>query len=87
MDIIECYYNMYNDEKWNYYCSYIKNSDIQLNGIPQDIVDALYSAVGINMMKWIKEPIPALEGKTAIELLASEKGSKALKALIMEMPD
>lgn len=87
MDIIESYYNEYNDENWNYYMSYIKSSNIKLDGIPQDIVDALYSAMGIKMMDWIKAPIPALEGKAPIELLDSEKGIKALKVLIMGLPN
>lgn len=86
MDIIECYYNNYSEEDWDYYMSIIEGSNIKLSGIPQDIVDALYYLMGIKMMKWLKEPLPGLEGKTPIELLASERGTKALKTFIMEIP-
>ncbi|MBR6384432.1 MAG: DUF2384 domain-containing protein [Lachnospiraceae bacterium] len=84
--MIDFYCKEYSDKKWNNYMSYIKSSHIKIKGIPQDVADALYHTLGNGMKEWINRPISALDGKTAVQLLASSDGTKALKAFIMRMP-
>ncbi len=77
----------YNEEHWNNFAS-INHSDTQIDGIPQDVVDAVLGVLGDNVgYDWLTcTPLRQFGGKTAIELLKSSEGERALKAFIMRFP-
>ena len=86
MDETDFFYKEYNEKKWERFLSYVKKSNIKIKGVPQDVVDAVYHALGPNTKEWLGRPLPVFGGKTAMELLKSDKGRKALKAFIMRLP-
>ena len=54
--------------------------------IPSDIRLAIISIFKDLAPEWIEKGLPLLEGKTPIELVASEEGQKALMTGLMRMP-
>ena len=86
MNEIDFYYKEYSDKKWESFKRYVKKSNIKIKGVPQDIVDATYHALGEGTKEWLQRPLSVFGGKTAMELLKSDKGSKALKSFIMRLP-
>ncbi len=55
--------------------------------IPKDIQIILLAKLGEYAIQWIDHAIPALDHKTPISYLQSEKGINVLRAAIMCMPN
>ena len=56
--------------------------------MPQEIVNAIFTILGDAIgYDWLHKPLHNFDGKSAVELLKTEKGEKALKAFIMRLPN
>ena len=87
MDKLDIYIKSFNKNNWKSFAADCKPSKVRVKGVPQDIVDAVSRAVGENnAAEWLRRPVPALDGKSPVEVLNMSNGEKALKALIMRMP-
>ncbi|MDE6672015.1 MAG: MbcA/ParS/Xre antitoxin family protein [Ruminococcus sp.] len=79
--------NEYNDKDWKKYSECFPETDITVNGVSQDVVNAIVVLLGKKYgVEWLHIPLTAVDGKTAVELEQTEKGRKALRAFIMRMP-
>ncbi len=87
MNMIDFFYDEYNDDDWIDFANCFDKVDIIIKGVPQDVINAVYSIIGNNGGDWFNTPLRKFDGKTALELLLSEKGEKALKAFIMRIPN
>ncbi|HCJ14575.1 MAG TPA: hypothetical protein DHV77_05025 [Erysipelotrichaceae bacterium] len=87
MDMIDFFYKEYNDDDWIDFANCFDKADIIIKGVPQDVINAIFALLGDNGADWLKTPLHKLDGKTALDLLSSEKGEKALKAFIMRIPN
>ncbi len=87
MNMIDFFFEEYNDIAWTDFANCFNNADISIKGVPQDIINVIYSLIGDNRVAWLSTPLHQFDGKTALDLLSSEKGEKALKAFIMRMPN
>ena len=88
MDMLEMFFDEYKEEAWNRYASCFENVDTQVDGVPQEIVNAIFTIFGDTTgYDWLHTPLRKFNGKSAVELLKTEKGEKALKAFIMRMPN
>ena len=88
---IDFFANKYNEENWLRFAKcFEKNNftyDVNEN-IPQDVFNSLAGLLGVDESKqWITRELKQLDLKTPIELAKTDKGLKALKALIMRMPN
>ena len=86
MDDIDFFSNEYKEENWKKIVSDVPSTELKVEGIPQDIVNVLVFTIGLQAKEWLKRHLTAFNGKTAKDLLATEKGTKALKAFIMRIP-
>ncbi len=87
VDMIDFFFDEYNDDDWTDFANSFSSVDVIIEGVPQDVINAVYSIIGENGDEWLKSPLRKFDGKTALDLLLSEKGEKALKAFIMRMPN
>lgn len=87
MNMIDFFFEEYNDDDWKDFVNCFNYADISIKGVPQDIINVIYSLIGENGEDWLNTPLHKFDGKTALDLLLSEKGEKALKAFIMRMPN
>ena len=87
MNMIDFFFEEYNDDDWKDFVNCFENADVCIRGVPQDIINVIYSLIGENGEVWLNKPLHKFDGKTALDLLLSEKGEKALKAFIMRMPN
>lgn len=87
MDMIGFFFKEYNDDDWIGFASCFDKVDIIIKGVPQDVLNVIYSIIGGNCRDWLITPLEKFDGKTALDLLSSDKGEKALKAFIMRMPN
>ena len=88
MDMLEMYFSEYEEEAWNRYASCFEDVNIQIDGVPQEIVNAIFTNLGDTTgYDWLQKPLHKFYGKSAVELLKSKKGEKALKAFIMSLPN
>lgn len=86
MDSIDIYIKEFNKSKWNGFAAGCKASKVRVKGVPQEIVDAVSRALGENnAAEWLRNPVPALDGKSPVEVLKMPNGEKALKTLIMRL--
>lgn len=80
------------DDAWGNFVSCFPEMDADLlNQIPieTDFIRALYWKKGSNLGRlksWLVKPVPALDGKTPIEILKLEEGKTILRTAIMRMP-
>lgn len=87
MDMIDFFANELNEGDWKGFSQLFENVEVQIDGIPQDIVNAVITILGENAGKqWLKTPFSKFNGMNARELLKTKKGEKALKAFIMRLP-
>ncbi len=87
MDMVDFFSNEYNEEQWINYTRCFKESNIYIEGIPQDIVNAVVTILGDDVgYKWLCTPFQKFNGKNALDLLETPKGERALKAFIMRLP-
>lgn len=88
MDMLEMFFNEYEEEAWNRYTSCFEDVDTQIEGVPQEIVNAVFTILGdVSGYDWLHTSLHNFNGKSAVELLKTEKGEKALKAFIMRLPN
>ena len=88
MDMLEMFFNEYEEEKWNRYASCFEDANTQIDDVPQEILNAIFTILGdVDGCNWLHTPIHKFNGKSAVELLKTEKGEKALKAFIMRLPN
>jgi hypothetical protein len=81
--------NSYNERYWKNYSSlYNKYLDIDksFDKIPNDITNTIVGILGEeSAKKWIHIKLKAFN-MSAVELVKTEKGTKALKAFLLRMP-
>ncbi|MDE7330793.1 MAG: DUF2384 domain-containing protein [Lachnospiraceae bacterium] len=88
MDMLDFFAGEYNDIEWNEYANCFNELNIHVTGIPQDIVNAIYTILGRDAgYKWLHAPLQKFNNRNAVDLLKTEKGEKALKAFIMRFPN
>lgn len=86
MDKIDIYAKEFNKSKWNSFVADCKSSKVRVKGIPQEIADAVSRALGEkNAVEWLRKPLSAFDGKSAVEVLKMPNGEKALKAFVMRL--
>ena len=86
MDTIDIYIKEFNKSKRNGFVAGCKTSKVRVKGVPQEIVDAVSRALGENKAaEWFRKPVPALNGKSPVEVLKMPDGEKALKTLVMRL--
>ncbi len=86
MDPIDSLATQFNEENWNDFVKIVEPSELKVEGIPQDIVNVLVVKIGFEAKEWLQTPFPNFNNKTALELLKTEKGTKALKEFILRIP-
>lgn len=88
MNNLELLANEYSINAWENYAKCFDNVNVSVEGVPQDMVNAVITILGAEAgIKWLDTPFSIFDGKTAMELLSIENGEKALKALIMRLPN
>ena len=85
-ELIDILSKEYKDETWNKFAKTVEPSELKVEGIPQDIVNVLVVKIGFEAKEWLQTPFPNFNNKTALELLKTEKGTKALKEFILRIP-
>ncbi|MCM1315296.1 MAG: hypothetical protein NC205_07860 [Prevotella sp.] len=80
---IDFFAHEYNEKNWKEYSECFPETDITVNGVSQDVVNAI---VVLTSVEWLHIPLKSVDGKTAVELEQTEKGRKALRAFIMRLP-
>ena len=85
-ELIDILSKEYKDETWNKFAKTVEPSELKVEGIPQDIVNVLVFTIGLQAKEWLQTPFPNFNNKTALELLKTEKGTKALKQFILRIP-
>ena len=87
-ELIDILSKEYKDETWNKFAKTVEPSELKVEGIPQDIVNVLVFKIGFEdeAKEWLQTPFPNFNNKTALELLKTEKGTKALKQFILRIP-
>lgn len=88
MNMVDFFSNEYNEEMWINYTRLFKEANINIKGIPQDIVNVVMTILGDDAgYKWLHTPFEKFNGKNALELLETPKGERALKAFIIRLPN
>ena len=88
MDKLVFFANEYVEEDWKTYVKCFDTVNTTIDGIPQDIVNAVLTVLGpVTGLSWLKSPLSTFNGKTVAELVLTEKGEKAIKAFIMRLPN
>ena len=54
MDMIEFFFEEYNDDNWIAFSSCFHNKDISIRGVPQDVINVIYSLIGEKGEKALK---------------------------------
>lgn len=86
--MVDFFSNEYNEEQWNQYIKCFNESNIHIEGVPQDIVNAVVTILGDEVgCKWLHTPLHKFNGQNALDLLKTSKGERALKAFIMRLPN
>ena len=88
---IEFFAEEYKEENWFDFSRCFSNIVIEKNiklQVPEDVMKSIIGLVGEeSALNWIEVRLRQLEFTTAIDLAKSDKGLKALKAMIMRMPN
>lgn len=88
MDMLDFFADEYNEENWTEYANCFDELNIQIDGIPQDIVNVVLAILGNDTgYDWLHTPFHQFNGKNALDLLKTKKGEQALKAFIMRLPN
>ena len=88
MDMLEFFAEEYKEEEWNKYSDCFDELNMHIEGVPQDIVDAVLTILGSDVgYNWLYTPLHNFDGKSALDLLKTPKGERALKAFIMRLPN
>lgn len=87
-DMLEMFFYEYEEEAWNRFANCFENVNVQVDGVPQEIVNVVFTILGnVTGYDWLHTPLHKFNGKSAVELVKTEKGEKALKAFIMRLPN
>lgn len=87
MDMINFYANEYDEHNWNEFVKCFKEIQVEIEGLPQDIINVVLNLLGKEMgYKWLVEPFSKFDNKTSLELMKTSVGERALKAYIMRLP-
>lgn len=88
MDMLNLYAEEYDAHNWNEFVKCFNEIDVEIEGLPQDIVNVVLNLLGHEMgYKWLNEPFHKFDDKTALELMEISAGERALKAYIMRLPN
>lgn len=88
MNKVDFFASEYKKSDWEDFARCFTKSNIILEGIPEDIKNALVVIVGREASaNWITKELKGLDNKKAIELVKTQNGCNALKAFIMRMPN
>jgi hypothetical protein len=88
MNKLDFFVNEYDERGWKEYANSFEYVNVSLDGIPQDIVNAVLTILGEDTgAKWLNTPLKVFDGQTAIKILETERGEDALKAYIMRLPN
>lgn len=86
--MVDFFSNEYNEELWMNFMKCFDETYIHIEGVPQDIVNAVVSILGDEVgCNWLHTPFHKFNGQNALDLLKTPKGEKALKAFIMRLPN
>ena len=86
--MIDFFVNEYKEDEWDAFTNCFDELDICIEGIPHDIVNSVLTILGSeDGYNWLHKPLHKFNGKSAMELLKTSDGTKALKALIMRLPN
>lgn len=85
-ELIDILVREYNDETWNKFAKSVEPAEFKIEGIPQDIVNVLVFKIDSEAKEWLQTPFSMFNNQTAVELLKTEKGTKALKQFILRIP-
>ena len=66
-------------------CPFQEKLTRELNGL-EDVAVVIYGLVGSSALKWIKEPVPALENHRPVDCCMKRSLIKKLKSMLMKMP-
>lgn len=86
MDMLDFFADEYKEDDWNDYANCFDELNIHIEGVPQDIVNAVLTVLGAEGYDWLHRSLNQFNGKSALDLLKTPKGEKALKAFIMRLP-
>ena len=83
--------NAYDETIWSNFSKCFPEVTVNTDNLgllPKDILNVLIELLGIEQTKeWIRKKLNALDNNSAIELLSSDIGTKALKMFILSMPN
>lgn len=85
-NLIDILVKEYKDETWEKIANSVEKIELKIDGIPPDIINVLFFKIGTQTSNWLKSNLIAFDGKTAKDLLSTEKGTKALKQFILRIP-
>ena len=86
-ELIDILVKEYKEETWEWFKNNVSNTELKVEGVPQDIVNVLVFKIGTESaaFEWLKGTFSMFNNKTALELLKTEKGTKALKQFILRI--
>lgn len=88
MDMFEFFASEYKEEEWNKYAKCFDKLNVYIEGVQQDIVDAVLAILGSDEgYNLLHTPLHKFLGKSALDLVKTIKGERALKAYIMRLPN
>lgn len=88
MDMLKFFANEYEEDKWDKYVSCFAELNIHIEGVPHDIVTAVLTILGNEAgYNWLHMPLHKFNGRSALDLLKTSEGERALKAFIMRLPN
>ena len=86
MDMLEMFFYEYEEEAWNKYASCFEDVNTQIDGVPQEIVNAIFTILGdATGYDWLHKPLHKFGGKSAVELLKTEKGVLEKICMILQL--
>ena len=87
MNMVELLAKEFNADNWRSYSMLFPESELKVENIPQDIVNTLVGILGEKQaIDWMQTELSCIDNMTVPQLVATEKGRRALKALIMRLP-
>ncbi len=86
--MLDFFADEYKEEEWNEYANCFNEVNMHIEGVPQDIVNAVMTILGNDSgYNWLHTPLYKFDGRSALDLLETSKGERALKAFIMRLPN
>lgn len=84
--------NALNEKYWTNFVSAFENSKVDISELndyklPNDIKIILIQRMGKYAKDWLEKVVPALDNYKPIDLSKTEEGIKAIKMVLLSMPD